>query len=283
MVNLAHEKKLLQKINSLSASGKIRDSVALTTQSNGSGLRAQDAETKIQKLIPTTGQRLNAARFYLDLMENMKYVPYLRGVPSPAPEQEPLIDFSDSDFRVQMHLLKRETFPLVLFIVLNSFFSNLVSLEDCVAKIINIVYDLIPYNKRYSGIHIRQKLKGKIPRGDLTRHLRVFHAGHRKNGNDVEDKKGSTFNIAKEIRNQLTHDDITDIVDFPPAINLSGSAVRSDLKLRFRHSFFPANIPDEATETFVFCRSVFKETVDFVDECYRLIERKLQHSGDLPV
>ena len=274
MVNLMHEASLLQKIEDLATNGKIQSTVGLT---------AQDAETKIQKLLPTTQQRINAAKFYLDVMENMNYARYLAGRSSLSEDQKPLIDFSDSDFQVQINLLNSGPFPLVVFIVLNGFFSNLVSLEDCIAKIINIVYNLIPYNKRYSGFHIRQRLKGKISRGDLTRHLRVFHAVYRKDESDVEDKKGSTFNIAKEIRNQLTHDDITDIVDFPSAINLSGSAVSSDLKLRFRPSFFPGGTASADIEIIAFCNSVFKETIGFVDECYRLIHGKLQHSGVLPV
>jgi hypothetical protein len=274
MVKLMHENSLLQKIEDLATNRKIQSTVGLT---------AQDAETKIQKLIPTTRQRINAVRFYLDLIENMNYAPYMGGQSSLSEGQKPLVDFSNRDFQVQINLLNSGPFPLVVFIVLNGFFSNLVSLEDCIAKIINIVYNLTPYNKRYSGFHIRQRLKGKISRGDLTRHLRVFHAVYRKDKSDVEDKKGATFNIAKEIRNQLTHDDITDIVDFPSAINLSGSAVSSDLRLRFRHSFFPDSTDSADTEIIAFCDSVFKETVDFVDECYRLIHGKLQHSGVLPV
>lgn len=263
MVNLTHEASLLQKIEDLATNRKIQSSVGLTEQA---------AETKIQKLIPTTGQRLNATGLYLDLMEDMEYVPYLGGQTSLSEDQRPLIDFSDDDLYVHIHLLNRETFPLVLFIFLNGFFSNLVSLEDCVAKIINIVYDLIPYNQRYSGFQIGQELKDKIPNGNLTRHLRLFH-----------NKTDSAFNIAKQIRNKLTHDDITDIVDFPPAINLSGSVVSSDLKLRFRDSFFPNSAASADIEIIAFCGSVFKETVDFVNECYRLIHGKLQHSGILPV
>ena len=232
MVNLTNEASLLQKIKELAAKRKIHSSVGLTEQ---------NTETKIQKLLPTTRQRIKAAKFYLDAMENMDYARYLGGQSSLSEDQEPFIDFSDSDLQVQINLLNSDTFPLVVFVVLNGFFSNLVSLEDCIAKIINIVYDLTPYNKRYSGIHIRQRLKDKIPNGNLIRRLRLFHAVRRKNKKDIEDKKGSNFNIAKEIRNQLTHDDITDIVDFPPAINLSGSVVSSDLKLHFHRSFFPAN------------------------------------------
>ena len=263
MVNLTNEASLLQKIEDLAANGRIQSTVGLT---------AQDAKAKIQKLIPTTRQRINAVRFYQDLMENMNYAPYLRSQSFLSEGQRPLIDFSDRSLQVQINLLNRETFPLVLFILLNGFFSNLVSLEDCVAKVINIVYNLIPYNKRYSGLQIRQELRNKIPSGNLTRHLRLFH-----------DKKDSTFNIAKKIRNRLTHDDITDIVDFPPATNLAGSAVNSDLMLRFHHSFFPANIPNETTETFVFCKSVFEDTGVFINECYKLIYKKLQHNGALPV
>ena len=279
MVNLRHENSLVQEINNLSANGKIGDSIALTTQTNGSKLTAQGAETKIQKLIPTAGQRLNATMFYLDLMENMEYVPYLGGVSSPAPEQKTLIDFSDSDLHVQMHLLKRETFPLVLFIILNGFFSNLVSLEDCVAKVINIVYDLIPYNKRYSGLQIHQELKNKIPNRTLTAHLRAFRAI----GQDRKpDKTGSAFNIAREIRNQLVHDDIAEIVFFP---TLSLLGFSPDLHLYFNNSLFPANTPPKHndTEMITFCKDVYQKTIDFVDECYRLICADLQHSGTLPV
>ena len=181
MVNLTNEARLLQKIKELAANGKIHSSVGLTEQA---------AETKIQKLLPTTRQRINAVRFYLDLIENMNYAPYMEGQSSLSEEQKPLVDFSNRDFQVQINLLNSGPFPLVVFIVLNGFFSNLVSLEDCIAKIINIVYNLTPYNKRYSGFHIRQRLKGKISRGDLTRHLRVFHAVYRKDKSDVEDKKG---------------------------------------------------------------------------------------------
>lgn len=80
MVNLTRENSLLQEINNLSASGKIGDSVALTAstgQSSGSKLTAQAAESEIQKLIPTIRQRLSAAKFYLDAIENMNYAPYL--------------------------------------------------------------------------------------------------------------------------------------------------------------------------------------------------------------
>lgn len=270
MVNLTNEASLLQKIEELAAKGKIESSVGLTQQA---------AEDKIQKLIPTTGQRFNATMFYLDLMEHMEYVPYLRDVSSPAPERDPLIDFSDNDLHVQMHLLKRETFPLVLFIILNGFFSNLVSLEDCVAKVINIVYNLIPYNKRYSGLQIRQGLENKIPNGTLTAHLRAFRAI----GQDGKpDETGSVFNIAREIRNKLVHDDIAEIVLFPTPSLLGFSP---DFHLYFNNFFFPAHTPAKHndTEMIAFCKDAYQKTVDFVDECYRLIRDDLQQSDVLPV
>ena len=97
-MNLTYENNLLQEINNLFASGKIQDSVGLTAQGTGSGLTAQEAKIKIQKLIPTTRQRLSAAKFYLDAMENMNYVPYLGSQSSFSEEQKSLIDFSDSSF-----------------------------------------------------------------------------------------------------------------------------------------------------------------------------------------
>ena len=278
MVNLAHEKKLLQKINSLSASGKIRDSVALTTQNNGSGLTAQDAEIIIQKLIPTTRQRLNAARVYLDLMGSMDYAAYIISKSSLSTEQKLLIDFSDSDLHVQINLLNPDPFPLVVFLVLQGFFSNIVGSDDCMAKIINIVYDLLQDDR--NGFKIRQELENKIPNGLLTRHLRNFHIVSR-SGNP--NSKGFSFNIAKQIRNQLTHDHINDLVDFPTIFNLSGPLEGSIFKLYFNPRFFPTNIRRENTEITTFCNSVFKDTVDFVVECYRLIHGKLQHSGVLPI
>lgn len=284
MVNLTHETNLLQKLEALLQREEIQNSVALTAsvgQSSGSKLTAQAAKSEIQKLIPTIERRLSAAKFYLNAIENMNYAPYLERQSSLSEEQKPLIDFSDIDLHVQIDLLNRDAFPLVVFILLSGFFSNLVGSEDCVAKVINIVYDLISYDNRYSSSHVRQELKKKVGREHLTLHLRRFHAVSRKNKTDVIDKKGSPFNIAKEIRNQLTHDQIKDVIDFPPQFTLLGSP--RDPNLYFEESFFPNNSPREDREMIVFCHRVFEETVVFVDECYRLIERKLQRSGSLPV
>ena len=273
MVNLTPETSLLQKIGDFAANRKIQNSVGLT---------AQDAETKIQKLIPTTRQRLNAARFYLDLMGSMDYTSYITSKFSPtterSTEQKPLIDFSDSDLHVQISLLNPDTFPLVVFLVLHGFFSNIVGSDDCVTKIINIVYDLLQDDR--NGFKIRQQLENKIPNGLLTRHLHNFHMVSQ-SGNP--NQKGFSFNIAKQIRNQLIHDYINDLVDFPTIFDLSGPLEGSIFKLHFNPTFFPASIPRENTELTTFCNSVFKETVDFIDECYRLIHGKLQHSGTLPI
>lgn len=267
MVRLTNENNLLQKIEDLAANGKLGNSVGLT---------AQAAEAKIQKLIPTTRQRINAARFYLDAMENMNYALYLESQSSFSEEQKPLIDFSNSDLQVQINVSNPDTFLLIVFIVLNGFFSNLISLEDCVAKTINITYDLLQ-NDRHS-YKIRQKLENKIPNGNLTVHLLTFHAIDR---NGKPDKTGSAFNIAREIRNQLVHDDIAEIVFFP-TLSLLGLP---HLGLYFNNLFFPPNTPPKHgdTEIIAFCKNVYQKTFDFVDECYRLIRDDLQHSGALPV
>ncbi|MYA71952.1 hypothetical protein F4Y19_18125, partial [Candidatus Poribacteria bacterium] len=172
-----------------------------------------------------------------------------------------MIDFSDSDLQVQINVSNSDTFLLIVFIVLNGFFSNLVSLEDCVAKIINIVYDLLQDDRR--SYKIRQELENKKPTGNLTAHLRTFHVVDQ-NGN--LDKTGSPFNIAREIRNQLVHDDIAEVVFFP-TLSLLGL---SDLDLYFNNLFFPPNTPPKHsdTEIIAFCKDVYQKTVDFVDECW---------------
>ena len=284
MIYPIHEYSLMQEIKVLFAKGKIQDSVALTAsagQSSGSKLTAQAAKSEIRKLIPTIGRRLSAAKFYLDAIENMNYAPYLERQFSLSEEQKPLIDFSDIDLHVQIDLLNPDAFPLVVFILLSGFFSNLVGSEDCVAKVINIVYDLRSYDNHYSCSHVRQGLEKRARREHLTLHLRRFHAVRRKNKKDVINKKGSTFNIAKEIRNELTHDQIEEVIDFPPQFTLTGSPPEPNLYLE--ESFFPNNSPREDREMIVFCHRVFEETVVFVDECYRLIKGKLQRSGVLPV
>lgn len=92
MVELTNENSLLQKIGDLAANGKIQSTVGLT---------AQQAETKIQKLIPTTHQRLNAARFYLDLMGSVDYTPYIVSKFSLSTEQKPLtVDFVNESYRL---------------------------------------------------------------------------------------------------------------------------------------------------------------------------------------
>ena len=275
MVNLTHGQSLLQKVNELAAKRKIQNSVNLTTQGEGSGLTGEEAESTIKKLFPTTRQRINAAKFYLDAVENMNYISYLGGQPSMSEEQKPLIDFSDSNLHVQINLLNSDTFPLIVFIVLNGFFSNLVSLEDCVAKMISVFYDL-PLDDRPG--YVRKALNNKMPNGKLTLNLRVFHAIDQ---NGKPDPTGSPFNIASEIRHQLIHDDIDKVVVSFASISLSGSD--SVPKLHFHDSFFPTNTNSTNTEMIAFCKEVYEGTVNFVDECYELIHDDLQHSGVLPV
>ncbi len=300
MVNLAHESILLQKIEDFYTRGKIQGTVGLTVE---------QATLKIKQLIPTTSQRLNAVKFYLDSMENVDYVSCIRNRFSGIAEQKQSFVFSNSDFKGEINLLtpdalhsivfltfkdgkqqyiqslkmNQHTLPLIVFLVVSGFLSHLVSSEDCLSKIINIVYDLISYNKRYHGSDLRIKLKNKIPHGELTRHLCSFFALPQKIGQDIENKIGSPFNISKQIRNRLTHDDITDIINFPSAISLSGFVDDSDLNLFFDKVFFPDNTMLDDTEIIAFCRSIFKETVKFIDDCYRLIHDKLRSSGKLPV
>ena len=275
-MNLTHENNLLQEINNLSASGKIQDSVALTAQGVGSGLTAQNAEIKIQKLIPTTHQRLSAAKFYLNTIEKMNYAPYLGRQSSFSEEQRSLIDFSDSNLHVEINLLNPDPFPLIVFLILQGFFSNLVSLEDCIAKIINIAYDLIPSDERPSDVG--KALDSKIPKGNLIHHLRTFHAISQ---DGKLDETGSRFNIAKKIRNELVHDDIDGVMISLSSISLSGSPAVP--KLHFHNSFFPANTTPANTEMIAFCQNVYDETISFVDECYRLIHADLQQRDVLPI
>ena len=280
MVNLTNEASLLQKIEELAANEKIQSSVGLTKQ---------DVKNKIWKLLLTTRQRVNATKFYLDLIGRIDTDFYL-AIQNPlliesqtVSPPKPFVDFSDDDsLHVQIELLEntksilRERSALIVFIVLNGFFSNLAGSEDCVARIINIIYDLIPDSR--SSFQIRRKLENEEGRGHLARHLRNFHAIDR---NGIQNKKESPFAIATTIRNQLIHDDIEDVVISPSSISLSG--LPSEGKLYFHAQFFPNNTDIENTEIIIFCQHVFEETVVFIDECYRLIERKLQRSRNLPV
>ena len=280
MVNLVHETSLLQKIEDFAANGKIQDSIGLTKRT---------VESKIQRLIPTAKQRINAAKFYLDLIERMDSDFYLKIQAPPSTESEttslpkPFIDFSDDvSLHVQIRLLEstnaivRERSALIVFIVLNGFFSNLVSLEDCIAKIINIICDLIPSDERPSAVG--KALDNKLPTAALTNHLRTFHAISQ---DGKLDETGSPFNIAKKIRNELVHDDIDSVMISLSSISLSGSP--GVPKLHFHNTFFPANTAPVNTEMITFCKEVYEKTVDFVDECYKLIRDDLQHSGVLPV
>ena len=280
MVNLVHEASLLQKIEDFAANGKIQDSIGLTKRT---------VESKIQKLIPITKQRINAAKFYLDLIERMDSDFYLKIQAPPSTELETtslpksFIDFSDdASLHVQIRLLAstnaivREKSALVVFIVLNGFFSNLVSVEDCIAKIINIAYDLIPSDKRPSDVG--KALDSKIPRGNLIHHLRTFYAISR---DGKLDETGSRFNIAKKIRNELVHDDIDGVMVSLSSISLSGSP--GVPKLHFHNTFFPANTDPVDTEMITFCQNAYESTVNFVDDCYRLIHDDLHQNGVLPV
>ena len=77
------------------------------------------------------------------------------------------------------------------------------------------------------------------------------------------------------------HDDIDGVMISSSSISLSGSPVVP--KLHFRNSFFAPNTNSANTEMVAFCQNAYDETVNFVDECYRLIHTDLQQSGVLPV
>ncbi|MYF55520.1 hypothetical protein F4225_07115, partial [Candidatus Poribacteria bacterium] len=273
MVNLTHEQSLLREIDNLASNNQIQKSV---------GLNPHEVRQKIKRLIQITRQRIKAVEFHLNLIESTDLDYYLQIQFSPPSESEDLlppktlVDFSgQNSVDVLIELLEnkqntlREESALVVFIVLNGFFSNLISLDDCVAKIINITYNL--FQNDHLSYKVPQKLKNKKPNGQLTAHLQTFYAiGQAGN----KDKTGSSFNIAREIRNQLIHDDIDSVVH--PLSPLSGFA--SEPKLIFYNSFFPANtsLTSPATEIITFCQHVFQETVDFVDNCYRLTCDDLQ-------
>ena len=280
MVNLTQEESLLQKIEELATNGKIQSTVRLT---------AQDAESSIKKLVQITQQRFNAAKFYFNAIQNMDSDFYL-GIQVIPPTQlkwsstsKTFVAFKDNDFDVQISILNNnnsitlpENTALIVFIVLNGFFSNLVSLEDYVAETIKVVYDLNPSDEKPS--YIRQALDNQLPKAPLTAHLRAFHAI----GQDGKlDKTGSAFNIAREIRNQLMHDDIDSVMISSFPIALSGSSVPP--KLHFHNSFFSPNTDPATTEMTTFCENAYDETVNFIDECYRLIHADLQQSGVLPI
>lgn len=280
MVNLVHEQSILQEIDNLASQNQIQNSASLTPQ---------DAESKIVRLLQQTKQRIKAVEFHLNLIENMDFDYYLKiQFSSPSEPEELLppktfIDFSgQNSVDVQIELLENkhntqlEESALVIFIVLNGFFSNLVSLDDCMVKIINIVYNLLQADRQ--SYKVPQALKNKMPNGKLTAHLHAFHAIDQ-NGN--RDKTGSPFNIAREIRNQIIHDDIDSVVH--PISPLSGFT--SDPKLNFYNSFFPINTSPTSpiTEVITFCEHVFQETVKFVDVCYKLTSDDLRQNGVLPV
>ena len=144
------------------------------------------------------------------------------------------------------------------------------------AKMIGVFYDL-PLDGRPG--YIRKALNNKIPNGKLTLNLRAFHAIDQ---NGKPDPTGSPFNIASEIRHQLIHGDIEEIVFFP---SWSLLGFPSDINLYLNNLFFPAGTVSKHadTEMIAFCKDVYQKTVDFVDECYRLIRDDLQHSGVFPI
>ena len=254
MVNLTHEQSLLREIDNLASNNQIQNSI---------GLPPQDVEIRIKRLVQITKQRIKAVEFHLNLIESTDLDYYLQIQFSPQSEPEDLlpsktlIDFSgQNSVDVLIELLEnkqntlREESALVVFIVLNGFFSNLVSLDDCVAKIINITYNLFQNDRQ--SFKVPQALNNKMPNSQLTAHLQTFYVidqiGNR-------DKTGSSFNIAREIRNRLIHDDIDSVVH--PLSPLSGFA--SDPKLIFYNAFFPANTSptSPATEVITFCKHVF--------------------------
>ena len=102
MVNLGHEANLLQKIEELATNGKIQKSVGLTVQ---------EVKSNIKKLVQITRQRLNAAKFYFNSIQNMDSDFYL-GIQVISPTElkwssvsKSFVMFVDNDFHVEINLL----------------------------------------------------------------------------------------------------------------------------------------------------------------------------------
>ncbi len=62
MVNLTHEQDLLDEIDNLNSQNQIQNSV---------GLPPQEVKSKIERLIKTTQQRINATELHLNLIKKI--------------------------------------------------------------------------------------------------------------------------------------------------------------------------------------------------------------------
>ena len=102
---------------------------------------------------------------------------------------------------------------------------------------ISVFYDL-PLDDRPG--YVRKALNNKMPNGKLTLNLRAFHAIDQ---SGKPDPTGSPFNIASEIRHQLIHDEIEEIVFFPSLSLLQVFRLRSPICISTTHFFRMALFP----------------------------------------
>ena len=230
MINFTQEQKLKERIDRIGS----RMVIAPTA-----GLQAHDVIPTIDKLRSSMRQKVRVSEFYLDIIRNMNIVPYLKrqldsGISQPNPLVEPLASSTSGDFSVAITPKNNDAFLTVLCAIVDGFFASLISSSDSFAKIVNIIYNCVNSQRDCSLHKVREELIRRSPRGRLTLAIKRFHPR----------TNGSVFNIAKLVRNQLTHD-IMDVIDFPSTIALYGPIPESNWRFHFNMRFFPPHTPRE--------------------------------------
>ncbi|MFC1716620.1 hypothetical protein ACFL6S_23330 [Candidatus Poribacteria bacterium] len=270
MISFPHEQELMEDIDRIESNMRISPSA---------GLLPTDIRETVKKLIESTKQRTRVSDIYLDMIRNLNCAPYLTRLNSSPPFSDqpisnPLISCSDTDYQIAVTPENNEAFCSFLCLIVDGFFSNLIGASDSFAKIVNILYNCINSMDNIYLHKVRDRLVSRIPRGRLTVTIKTFHP---------RNPSGSIFNVAKDIRNELTHD-ILDVMDFPPLHAMYGRLPESALRFHFKERFFQSLVSSRVDRELTrFCTAAHEELAGFIDGAYGMMLNKLNTTGQIPV
>ncbi|MBD3183219.1 hypothetical protein GF312_13065 [Candidatus Poribacteria bacterium] len=267
MVEFENESELLNNIEILDTNNKINASV---------GIDPTDIRSLLHKLILSTKQKTRVSEMHLRLLSNLESFPYLTTANFHSEQMVPesLVNISDSDLQIMIKS-NSVNFWTILCLLLEGFFASLVSSSDNLAGILNIIYDCIDYNSNFYLGTIRNKLIDNRPRDHITREICRFHP------QQFDDE--SIFNIARNIRNQLTHE-IQDVLDIQTQA-LYGPIPSREIIMNIKDNLFSqsSNFREER-ELITFCSLTYKNLFEFIDSCYKKkMSSKLRRERKIPI
>ncbi|MHA1342121.1 MAG: Cthe_2314 family HEPN domain-containing protein [Promethearchaeota archaeon] len=258
-----NSKRLLDKIDELLDNGLI---------SNSRNLIPEDIFDELKQLTHTINLKFKIIQLILKIIPEINFfvLEKFRDIKT----QDPNFKFTMNCDGLNFTFSDKENFLVSVNLFIESIFSNLISIHDCVLSIIEIVYNIPPsrsFNNHFDQV---SQLRRKTLTSNLINVLE----------NLWQSNVHNWFKTMRDIRNALIHKSLTNIAEIPTRTPLNMyQGYKGTANLIFNSTFFPASSNDSDREMNKFCNETFKKMQDFVENVFGEFLKDLNHYDRLPV